>query len=204
MGGTASYETTEIEIPPLVSTAVDAAVDRGFQLCCRPEIGRLIAVLAAGVPRGGRIGETGTGTGAGVAWMLSNCQPDVEIVSVEIDPGRTKCARTILADYPNVRVENTSSARIGEYGPFDLLILDGGPGSGKGDHPAAEPSKLLVPGGTLTVDDFPPMTQWPPMFEGELDTARLLWLTHAELHTTEIRVAEDLAVLVGRRIHPIG
>lgn len=200
MRGTASYETTTVEVPDLVRAAVEAANERGFLLCCRPEIGRLISTLAAGVPSGGRIGETGTGTGAGVAWMLSQCRDDVEIISVEIDPGRAETAQRILADHPNVTVVCGNSSTIADHGPFDLLVLDGGPGSGKADHDAAEPSEVLVPGGMLTVDDFTPMTSWPPMYKGDLDKARHHWLTHPELHTTEIRVAEDLAVLVGRRI----
>ena len=42
------------------------------------------------------------------------------------------------------------------HGPFDLLVLDGG---GSGKHPAdppAEPARLLVPGGTVVMDDMHP------------------------------------------------
>lgn len=60
---------------------------------------------------------------------------------------------------------------------------------------------MLRPGGTLTVDDFTPMTTWPPTYNGEIDEPRHRWLTHPELQTTEVRVAEDLAVLVCRRFN---
>jgi hypothetical protein len=45
------------------------------------------------------------------------------------------------------------------------------------------------------------MTTWPPTYNGEIDEPRHRWLTHPELQTTEVRVAEDLAVLVCRRFN---
>jgi predicted O-methyltransferase YrrM len=136
MGGTASYETTDVVVPPLVRAAVSAATELDFPLCCRPEIGRLISVLAAGVPAGGRIGETGTGTGAGLAWMVSTARPDVKFVSIELDVDRTDAARQLFADRPSVTVITGDSATIGDHGPFDLLVLDGALAAGRGRiHP---------------------------------------------------------------------
>ena len=51
---------------PLVERAVDLARRLGFANSCRPEHGRLLRALAAGA---GTIGETGTGCGAGLAWL---------------------------------------------------------------------------------------------------------------------------------------
>lgn len=201
MGGTASYATTTVDVPSLVRAAVADAERLGFPLCCRPEIGRLLHVLAAGVPAGGRIGETGTGTGAGLAWMVCATRPDVSFVSIELDATLADAARARFVDHPNVTVVTGDAAAIGDHGPFDLLVLDGGPGSGKGDHPPADPDAVLVPGGVLTVDDFTPMTAWPPRHEGRFDEPRAHWLTHPSLHSTEIRVADDLAVLVCRRLN---
>jgi len=65
-GGTDRY-ASEIDVPPLVAAAVEAAMRIGFELCVHPATGRLLQVLAAGVPAGGVIAETGTGTGAGPA-----------------------------------------------------------------------------------------------------------------------------------------
>ncbi|MFE2043535.1 hypothetical protein ACFXAZ_21940 [Streptomyces sp. NPDC059477] len=60
---------------------------------------------------------------------------------------------------------------------------------------------LLAPGGTVVVDDFTPATGRPPTHDGGPDTARLHWLTHPALHTTELRLAPDLATLVGTLRH---
>ena len=89
LGGTASYRdpARRGDLPDLVSSAVAAAEAVGFEFCVRPEIGRLLAALAGGVPPGGSIGETGTGTGAGVAWMQSAAHPETRIVSYELDDG---------------------------------------------------------------------------------------------------------------------
>src|SRR4051794_33960600 len=67
--GTATYDGVE-DLPPLVARAVALARELGFDLSSIPEQGRLLQVLARGA-RGGRIGETGTGAGVGVAWLAS-------------------------------------------------------------------------------------------------------------------------------------
>lgn len=60
MGGTKSYRDLPggFIVPPLVLDAVAAAERLGFGLSVRPEIGRLLGVLAAGLPAGALIGET--------------------------------------------------------------------------------------------------------------------------------------------------
>ncbi|MER6067413.1 hypothetical protein ABT187_00860 [Streptomyces sp. NPDC001817] len=90
--------------------------------------------------------------------------------------------------------------RIEEYGPFDLLVLDGG-GQGKvpGDRPA-DVERLVAPGGTVVVDDFTPATRWPPLHDGEVDRARLHWLEHPPLRATELRLAAGLSTVVGTRL----
>src|SRR5699024_5860020 len=70
-------------LPDLVVEAVDLARRLGFPSSCRPEQGRLLHALAAGALKG--IGETGTGCGVGLAWMIAARRPGVSIVSVERD-----------------------------------------------------------------------------------------------------------------------
>lgn len=203
MGGTNSYRDlpSGFWVPPLVLDAVAAAERLGFDLCVRPEIGRLLGVLAAGLPAGALVGETGTGTGAGLAWMATHALPGCRFVSYELDPERANAARTLFADHDNVTVVTGDAAELFDEGPFDLLVLDGGPGSGKapGDTPV-EPALVLRHGGTITIDDYTPTTTWPPMFGDQPDHSRIHWLTHPDLHATEIRVAPDLAVIVGRHM----
>jgi len=202
LGGTASYHDTDHLVPARVRTAVAAAEQLDFMYCVRPEIGTLLAVLAGGLPAGARVGETGTGTGAGLAWMVEAAGPGVSFVSIEQNPRQVIAAREVFADRPEVEIIEGDSSTIADHGPFDLLVVDGGPGSGKGGDSPIDPGAALVPGGTLTVDDFTPMTSWPPRHNGAIDEPRVHWLDHPDLHSTEIRVAPDLAVLVCRRADP--
>ncbi len=201
-GGTDLYDTDDPGFPAQVCAGVLAARDIGFGLCVHPATGRLLQSLAGGVRSGGLIGEAGTGTGVGVAWMASAIQPGVRIVSIEIDEQRAIAAQKLFADTDGVTVLHDDAAVLAEHGPFDLLVLDGGPGAGKSGTDPIDPQQMLVPGGTMTVDDFTPMSEWPPLFQGQIDTPRHHWLSHPDLLTTEVCVAPDMAVLVGRRYPP--
>ncbi|MCK1821702.1 class I SAM-dependent methyltransferase [Streptomyces sp. XM83C] len=188
------------DLPPLVARAVEAARAHGFPYSCRPEQGRLLRVLAGGAPS--LIGETGTGCGVGLAWLASGAPRGTRLVSVERDPERARVAAEVFAGDPRVSVLVGDWTRIAEQGPYDLLVLDGG-GQGKSPHdPAADVDGLLVPGGTVVVDDFTPAAGRPPLHEGRVDTARLHWLEHPALDTVELRLADDLAALVGTRRRP--
>jgi len=81
LGGTAAYGLARIDVPELVKSAVAEATRVGFEFCVRPEIGRLLATCAAGLPIGSLVAETGTGTGAGLAWMVSGSDSGVRFVS---------------------------------------------------------------------------------------------------------------------------
>ena len=200
IGGTASYgRLAGQDVPELVRAAVAAAVDLGFEFCVRQETGRLLGTLAAGLPAGSLVGETGTGTGAGLAWMVVAADSTVRFLSYERDRDRADAARNVFAHLPNVEVVCADSAELFTNGPFDLLVHDGGPGSGKiPGSGVVDPVELLRPGGTMTIDDYTPTTSWPPMFEGRVDEGRVHWLSHPALKSTEVRVAPDLAVVVCR------
>lgn len=201
LNGTHMYAALDQNlVPPLVKRAVVAALDIGFDLCVHPATGRLLQVLAAGVNATGFVGETGTGTGAGLAWMASLADSSVQFVSAEIDAERAAAAQEVFADQANVTVIHGTGADVFAQAPFDLLVHDGGPGSGKSGGDIVDPVQLLKPFGTMTVDDFGPMASWPPAYEGQPDTPRVHWLEHPALQTTEIQVAADMAVLVCRRI----
>ncbi|MGW4562476.1 O-methyltransferase [Streptomyces sp. NPDC004561] len=195
--GTDAYTGVD-GLPPLVRRALAAARAHRFPHSCRPEQGRLLHALAGGAR--GRIGETGSGLGVGLAWLLSGAGPGVRVYGVERDPARARLARDVFAGHADVTVLTGDWRRIEEYGPFDLLVLDGG-GQGKAaaDRPAAV-ERLLVPGGTVVVDDFTPATGWPPLHEGEVDRARLHWLEHPALRAAELRLAPDLSTVVGTRL----
>ncbi|MFF4830247.1 O-methyltransferase [Streptomyces sp. NPDC001315] len=198
ISGTDAYDSHD-HLPPLVERALAAARAHGFPYSCRPEQGRLLHALAGGAR--GLIGETGTGFGVGLAWLASGAGDGVRLVSVERDPERARVAAEVFAGRPEVEVLTGDWQRIGERGPYDLLVLDGG-GQGKGGGPSADVERLLTPGGTAVVDDFTPATTWPPMYEGRPDAARRFWLDHPALRSVELRLAPDLSAVVGTRRLP--
>ncbi|MFJ1587058.1 O-methyltransferase [Streptomyces sp. NPDC088197] len=195
LDGTRAHLRGPGDLPPLVERAARTAQQLGFPYSCRPEQGRLLRALAAGATR---IGETGTGLGVGLGWLVTGMRDDATAVSIERDPGRAETAAWLFSDLaPQVTVECGDWKDIAAHGPFDLLVLDGG-GQGKGDE-AADPVELLRPGGVLVVDDFTPADRWPPLHEGSPDPARLHWLEHPALRSVEIPLAPDLAALVCTR-----
>ena len=191
LSGTAAYAGRS-GLPEPVARAVAVAERLGFACSCRPEQGELLRVLAGGVGAG-RIGETGTGSGVGLAWLASGAAPAASLVSVERDAQRAAAAARLFEGDARVRVRTGDWRELAAFGPFDLLVLDGG---GKADTQALDPGSWLRPGGVLVVDDFTPMTGWPPTFEGRPDEARLYWLEHPRLRAAEIRVAPSAATLV--------
>ena len=195
------------DLPPRVARAVALANEAGFIQCCMPEQGRLLQVLARG-RAGGMIGETGTGCGAGLAWMASAVGPETRLVSVEIDAGRAAACRALFADLPNVTVLHGDWRLIESYGPFDLVVLDGG-GAKRADDLPADPARLLSPGGTVVLDDFhPPFEFWPedvgPRDDDgrSITAARRHWLQHPALFATEVRVHPQMSVILATRRAP--
>ncbi|MFB7663602.1 O-methyltransferase [Kitasatospora sp. NPDC056138] len=192
--GTAGY-AGQVQLPDLVAKAVALAQRAGFAKSCRPEQGRLLFALAAGAR--GSIGETGTGCGVGLAWMIAGRRPGVRVVSVERDLELVESSAELFADVPDVEIVHGDWTRIYDHGPFDVLVVDGG-GNGK-QTPAADPERLLTPAGSIVIDDFTPLGQWPPMHDGQPDTARMAWLNHPALFATEVRLAPDLSTIIGTR-----
>ena len=189
--GTRSHaEATDL--PPLVAAAVRLAEELGFENSCRVEHGRLLHALAAGAES--RIGETGTGCGVGLAWMLTGRRPGVEVVSVERDPERAARVRELFADVPDLQIVTGDWTTIADHGPYDVLVLDGGGKAGP-----EQVQDMVAPRGTIIIDDFTPATTWPPLHDGASDEARLQWFRHPGLHTTEVRLAPDLATVIATR-----
>lgn len=76
-----------MDLPDRVIAAHERAEEAGFEISSKPEVGALLAALAAAVPEGGRVLELGTGVGAGVAWIVEGlgARTDAEVVTVDID-----------------------------------------------------------------------------------------------------------------------
>jgi predicted O-methyltransferase YrrM len=195
-GGSAAYQGIT-DLPPLVCTALDVASQQGFDNSCAPEQGRLLSLLTRSC-FGGRIGETGTGCGVGLAWMVDAADESTSFVSVELDATRAAASAALFADHHHVEVLQGDWRILQQQGPFDLLVLDGG-GKGKepGDDPPLNPIEWLAPGGTIVLDDFIPSGS--PNASAH-DDARRYWLDNPALRAVELRLSDTLSTIVGTRL----
>jgi predicted O-methyltransferase YrrM len=136
--------------------------------------------------------------------MVSGANPGARLVSVERDGQRAAAVRNMFTDRvegPKVEVVHADWPALRSFGPFDLLVLDGG-GHGKKDQPPIVPGEWLRVGSLVVIDDFTPMDRWPPEYRGRVDGVRVHWLTHPELLGCEIRVGPDAATLVATYVGP--
>jgi predicted O-methyltransferase YrrM len=193
--------------PQLAQRAVVIARELGFPLtrgealgggptCCLPDVGRLLATLAAARTGGARLGEIGTGTGFGAAWMASAMPADATLVTIELDDERAAAAQRLFAgDERVIVVHGDAAAEVPERAPFDLLFVDGG-------LPLSEPVVDYVRiGGQLVVDDVTPTRRLDAASPYQTnDAKRELFFGSTRLQSIEV-VLPDLenAAFVGTR-----
>ncbi|GAA1814496.1 hypothetical protein GCM10009682_39460 [Luedemannella flava] len=173
------------------------AVDAGFTQSSDGATGELLAVLAAAVPRGGRILEIGTGVGVGLAWLVAGlgARTDVEVVSLEQDP--TVAVLAASHGWPaRVRlITGDALAVLPELGRFSLIFADAPAGKWTGlDGTLA----ALEPGGVLLVDDMRPPVWASADHEAHTRRVRATLLGHATLVATELSVGSGLIVCTRR------
>jgi predicted O-methyltransferase YrrM len=193
ISGTAAYDRCA-GLPSRVEAAVERARAARFACSCRPEQGELLRLLARGVGPA-VIGETGTGYGVGLAWLATGAHPDAKLVSIDRDVDRAAAAAHLFRDSPAVEVRVGDWRDLRAFGPFHLLVLDGG-GHGKNDGAPLEPAAWLHPGGLIVIDDFTPSTTWPPRYAGQVDTIRQHWLDHPDLRATQLNVTAESVTLL--------
>jgi predicted O-methyltransferase YrrM len=185
-------------VPAAVTAALREASRSGFAHSCSEAVGRLLAAVAAAKP-GGRLAESGTGTGAGAAWLLSGMDPAARLLTVEHDAGRAAVASAVLAADPRVRVLKGDWRLLEAHAPFDVFFCDGG---GKRDDPGAV-VRMLAPGGVLMLDDFTPPgprePAWPPSYRGAVDTLRLRYLTDPALVAVDLQLDGGSGVVLATR-----
>jgi predicted O-methyltransferase YrrM len=179
-------------VPPLVEKALALTERLGFERSCRPEVGRLLHVLAASRGRD-RVAEIGTGTCVGAAWIVSALPPQTPFFTAEIDEVRASAARELFERDENVRVlEGDWRELLPPEAPFDLLFYD----ATKQLRPREDGelvAGLLAPGGLAVLDDLTPGGVGP-------DPVREFWLGRADLAATEILTTpESAAILAVRR-----
>lgn len=186
--------------PELVERARQLAAEMQFERSSIPEVGHLLAALAASRPRG-RLAEIGTGTGVGSAWIVSAIGPESSFVTVEADDDRAAAVTELFADYPQVRVLHGDWHEVlPREAPFDLLFFDGG--GWKRSPPAqmrAESERaleLVAAGGVVVMDNLTPEHIWPAEGPSWPDALREFWLGNDALVATEVLTTPDSSAIV--------
>jgi predicted O-methyltransferase YrrM len=186
------------DLPAGAAASYERARQHGFTLSCEPEVGRLLASLAAGVPTRGRILEMGTGVGAGTAWIVHGvgARDDVRVVSVDLDEQASMIARS--ATWPawvELRVADVLDL-LDALGRFDLIFADAQGGKWTGlDRTIA----ALTPGGILLVDDMTPPAWMDEAHEQHTARVRATLLGHPDLVATELACGSGMILCTRRR-----
>ena len=170
----------------------------GFEQSCDPDVGRLLALLAAGVRERGRILEIGAGVGYGLAWIVEGLgsRTDVAVISVEIDEVRHE--RLLDEAWPaSIHLVRADILEVlADLGCFSLIFADAQGGKWEGlDRTIA----ALEPGGLLVVDDMRrPSAEIVPDQAARTEDVRRALLADARLLTLEIDWASG--VMLARRL----
>ncbi len=187
-------------VPEAVAAALERARAIGFEYSCDEGTGRLLAVLSAAVPPGGRILEIGTGVGAGLGWITHGLgeRTDVEVVSIEVDPkAASAAAEAAWPKYVRLICGDVMDL-LGDGKTFDLIFPDAPAGKWTGLSRTIE---KLRPGGVLMVDDMIPKPDQPEEWNEYLRRTRERILSDERLVSVEI---DDLTgvILATRRTAP--
>ena len=178
-------------VPPLVEKALALTERLGFERSCRPEVGRLLHVLAASRGRE-RVAELGTGTCVGAAWIVSALPPQTPFFTTEIDGPRAAAARELFTADENVHVlEGDWRELLPPESPFDLVFYD----AMKQLRPQEDGELvvgLLAPGGIAVLDDLTPGFAGP-------DPVRKFWLSRPDLAVTELLTTPASAAILAVR-----
>lgn len=188
----------ESDLPAAVAASYARARRHGFALSCEPEVGRLLATLAASVPPGGRILEMGTGVGAGTSWIVHGvgARDDVRVISVDLDEQAATIARE--ATWPSWLTLHVGDvlALLDGLGRFDLIFADAQGGKWTGlDRTIA----ALQPGGLLLVDDMTPPRWMDDAHQRHTARVRATLLDHRDLASVELACGSGMILCTRRR-----
>jgi predicted O-methyltransferase YrrM len=154
-------------------------------------------VLAAARTGGARIGEIGSGTGFGAAWIAFGMPRDATLVTIELDDERAKAVDELFAADARVTVVHGDAAvEVPQRAPFDLLFVDGG-------MPLTESVvEYVSPGGQLVVDDVTPTQRLDAASPYQSnDAKRELFFGSPRLRSVEVALPDlENAAFVGTRV----
>ncbi len=177
--------------------ALSGAAAAGFTMSSDPEVGRLLAVLAAATPASGRILELGTGCGVGLAWIVHGlgARSDVEVMSIEADDDVAAVARGgRWPDHVPIVVGDAVEL-MPQLGSFDLIFADAEGGKWERlDLTIA----ALRPGGLLVVDDMTPAEWQSTTHQAKTEDARGTLTADPRLIGVELAWSTGLIVCTRR------
>ncbi|BEL02591.1 hypothetical protein Q0Z83_007820 [Actinoplanes sichuanensis] len=185
-------------VPDLVARAEERAGRLGFGMSCEAPVGRLLSVLAAAVPAGGRILELGTGAGIGTAWLAAGLtgRDDVTLTTVELDPALVAAFHD--APWPSWTeiLEGDATALLPGLGRFDLIFADAVAGKWTDLDLTLN---ALAPGGVLIVDDMDLSRYTDPEHHAAVQRVEDTLATDPRLLAVRIPAGTHLTVATRRR-----
>lgn len=181
------------EEPALVVQARKRAIRAEFSLSSEPDVGRLLAVLAAGTPVGGRILEFGTGVGVGLAWIVYGLRDRTDVTVVTVDTNAELLATTREAGWPDYVefVLRDGADVVQQGGHFDLIFADAVGGKTRALDATIN---ALAPRGVLVVDDMDPDLHQTDGLLETLDAVRVQIITHRALEAAELDFSSGLII----------
>lgn len=191
-------QVTLEDIPDLVAEAKRRAHRLRVTISCIDEVGRLLAVLAAAVPPGGRILEVGTSVGVGTAWIAAGLgeRTDVEVISVEVDDALVEAAREGPWPAHVQLIHADAGPALATLGAFDLMFVDASPI--KHGHMESTIS-ALQPGGVMIVDDLHTDMKNFEVQKAHKDALRRFVFGHPELQAVELDWASGVILATRTR-----
>jgi predicted O-methyltransferase YrrM len=177
-----------VDVPPLAARAAALAAECRFERSSIPEVGRFLAVLAAGRKR---LAEAGTGVGYGAAWLAAGMPADASLVTVEPDAALAAAAARLFESDSRVEVvHGDAREELPARAPFDLLFLDGGDWKQAPDDGVLN---LLAPGGLVVLDDLTPNRPGR-------DLVREFWLRHPRMAAAEVMTTPATAAILAAKL----
>ena len=161
------------------------------------KLGGLLRVLAAARP-GGRLLESGTGTGLAACWLLDGMDAAAHLTSIEANGRLGAIAAHHLKGDPRLTLlEADAFSWFGGQpsASFDLVFADAMPGKYDGFEALW---RLLKPGGLYVIDDLAPQPAWPPGHQARIDAILADLEARSDAHVARLHWSSDIAIAAKR------
>lgn len=176
----------------------------GFKISSDASTASFLTVLAASVPRTGRILELGTGVGVGTAALVAGVaeRRDVELVTIELDEHRFAVAQSnewppLVKFFLGDLIE-----LLPTLGQFDLIFADAlqADDIAGGNWVGLERTiEALKPRALLLMDDMAPQSWWTAEHAANKLSVRTFLGDHSDLIVCDIMWSSGLLLCANRR-----